>query len=601
MAGHSRHRSSITLDAKAVEAMLSRVGPQVAPDDFELIKGLVDTIRVTLELLVKRGTTIAQIQRLFGVSRSKKPAGVAGPEPPPSPPDAATQNGAGAEAQASGTPLVADGKGAALESGETAAESKATDAPEEEPKKRKKVKGHGRIPASAYLAANHIAVPHTSMHVGDPCPEGCAGKLGPFSRAATIVRIFGQAPLTATCWDCEQLRCNTCGKVYTARAPAEAQGPKYDETAASMMAMMTYGTGMPFYRMAGLQRNLNVPVPASTQWQVVEEREALVRPAHEELVRHAAQGSLFHNDDSHKPILDLMGKRRARLLEKGQLPDPDRTGLFTTAIVSIAAARPPIVLFFTGRAHAGENLASVLTKREAGLPPPIQMGDALTRNVPKGHAVLEANCLTHAFRKFVEEKETFPADSHELLEGIGHIYKVDERCRENKLSPEERLKEHQRESGPVMEALRRSMEDKLAKKLVEPNSSLGQAFNYLLKRWDKFTLFLRVPGAPLDNNICERALKMAIKHRNGSLFYRSLRGARVGDVYMSLIYTAERCGENPFDYLTALQRHHKAVAESPADWVPWKYRETLARVTGSAPAATPRAPPSAEITQPAAA
>jgi hypothetical protein len=189
---------------------------------------------------------------------------------------------------------------------------------------------------------------------------------------------------------------------------------------------------------------------------------------------------------------------------------------------------------------------------------------------------------------------------------VGGVYKVEDDCKGKGLSPQERLVEHQRLSGPLMGELRRSMEEQLANKHIEPNSGLGEAFNYLLKRWDRFTLFLRVPGAPLDNNICERALKMAIKHRNGSLFYRSQRGADVGDMYMSLLHTTELDGGNPFDYLTALQRHHKTVADKPAEWLPWNYRETLARMgvntdrqkAACRPAATPRAPPSTAITQP---
>src|SRR5690606_3505923 len=115
----------------------------------------------------------------------------------------------------------------------------------------------------------------------------------------------------------------------------------------------------------------------------------------------------------------------------------------------------------------------------------------------------------------------------------------------------------------------------LAEKRVEPNSGLGKAYNYMLKRWSKLTLFLRKPGAPLDNNLCERTLKMAIRHRRNSLFYRSERGAQIGDMFMSLIYTAELRGENPFEYLTALLRNYKAAAERPADWLPWTYRGTL--------------------------
>jgi len=116
-----------------------------------------------------------------------------------------------------------------------------------------------------------------------------------------------------------------------------------------------------------------------------------------------------------------------------------------------------------------------------------------------------------------------------------------------------------------------------AERKVEPNSGLGKAIQYLLNHWRKLTLFLREPGAPLDNNVCERALKKAILHRKNALFYRTLNGARVGDLFMSLIHTAELCGANPFDYLTELLRHPRELAQSPASWMPWNYRENLAQ------------------------
>ena len=104
----------------------------------------------------------------------------------------------------------------------------------------------------------------------------------------------------------------------------------------------------------------------------------------------------------------------------------------------------------------------------------------------------------------------------------------------------------------------------------------------MLKHWAKLTLFLRVPGAPLDNNVCERALKKAILHRKNALFYRSLAGAHVGDVFMSLIHTAELNGIAPFDYLVALQRHQQAVALDPTEWLPWNYEATLAELQARA-------------------
>jgi hypothetical protein len=152
-----------------------------------------------------------------------------------------------------------------------------------------------------------------------------------------------------------------------------------------------------------------------------------------------------------------------------------------------------------------------------------------------------------------------------VLESLGKVFKTDEQCRKQALSDDERLAVHQRDSAPVMAELQRWIIAPFDEKRVEPNSGLGEAFQYLLKRWDKPTLFLRVSGAPLDNSFCERVLKMAIRHRNNSLFYRSVRGARVGDIYMALIYTAELHGENPFEYLVALLVHPADVAADPVE------------------------------------
>ena len=111
---------------------------------------------------------------------------------------------------------------------------------------------------------------------------------------------------------------------------------------------------------------------------------------------------------------------------------------------------------------------------------------------------------------------------------------------------------------------------------VEPNSSLGEAIQYTIKHWEALTRFLHVAGAPLDNNLCERALKRAILHRKNALFYKTKHGAFVGDVYMSLIYTCTLSGANPVEYLTELERHAAELAENPRRWLPWSYKESLA-------------------------
>jgi hypothetical protein len=255
-----------------------------------------------------------------------------------------------------------------------------------------------------------------------------------------------------------------------------------------------------------------------------------------------------------------------------------RTGTFTSAIVA-RVAEHQIALFFTGRRHAGENLAAVLAHRAAELAPPIQMCDALTRNLPKPLEVVLANCLAHGRRQFVEVAANFPDECRYVLERLAEVYRAEEQAQG--LGPDERLRFHQTHSGPVMTALREWLSAQLDERRVEPNSGLGRAIRYLLTHWEPLTLFLRKPGAPLDNNVAERALKKCILNRKNAYFYRTANGARVGDLYMSLVHTCELCGVNPFEYLTELQRHAAELAVAPAAWLPWNYRETLAHAAGS--------------------
>jgi len=296
---------------------------------------------------------------------------------------------------------------------------------------------------------------------------------------------------------------------------------------------------------------------------------------------HAAQGEIVFNDDTTARILDLMGKRgrerrRAEAAANAGTKDKasQRSGLFTSGVVSTREGRR-IALFFTGRQHAGENLKEVLLRRAEALGPPIQMCDALARNLPGELKTILANCLAHGRRQFVEVTEQFPEACRHVLESLSVAYKNDAIARDRGLSAEERLEWHQAESGPTMDELKSWLARQFDQRLVEPNSTLGGAITYLVRHWEKLTLFLRVPGAPLDNNLCERALKRSILHRKNALFYKTQRGAHVGDVFMSLIHTCELCGANPFAYLTQLARHACEAAGQPQNWMPWNYRGTL--------------------------
>jgi transposase len=438
--------------------------------------------------------------------------------------------------------------------------------------------GHGRNGAQAYSGARRIKIAHASLKPGDHCPKCLKGKVYPKKEPGLRIRVVGQAPLATTVWELERLRCNLCGEVFEAEAPEGVGEEKYDETAAAMIALLKYGSGVPWDRLERLERSLGIPLPASTQWEIVEAAAALLRPAFDELIRQAAQGEVFYNDDTSMKILALArASPQGTKEEKESSSSKERTGLFTSGIVSTGEGRR-IALFFTGRKHAGENFARVLAERAKGLPPPIQMSDALSRNVPKLPQKLDilwGNCNAHARRRFVEVTPNFPHECQFVLESLRDVYRYDAEAEARGLTPEERLRFHQEHSQPVMSTLHAWFEAQFAEKKVEPNSGLGEAITYALRHWDRLTLFLRQAGAPLDSNIVERALKKCILHRKNSLFYKTANGAEVGDLFMSLIHTCELNGANPFEYLTELQKHTTELGKNPTAWMPWNYRATL--------------------------
>ena len=531
----------IELDTEQLDALVLRVDAgDLAPGDIETLVAALKSYVYVTQLIDQKSTSIARLRKLLFGAETEKTAAV---------------TGRAAESTSPGGPAAGSG-----------------DAPAAT-KPRDKSKGHGRNGAEDYPGAKRVEVSHEALNAGDPCPSCDRGTLYGQPQGGVALRFTGQSPLQVTIYELEKLRCGLCGEVFTANLPEAAGLDKYDPTVAGMIAVLKYGNGLPFNRLAGLQENLGMPLPSSTQWDIVAEASSLIQPAYDELIRQAAQGHVLHNDDTTVKILELMGER-AKAAPVDASDQPERTGLFTTGVVATSEGRR-IALFFSGRKHAGENLRDVLLHRATDLPPPIQMCDALSRNRPPELETILANCLAHARRQFVDVNEHFPTECRHVLEALQVVYHNDQLAREQQMTAEERLQFHQQASGPTMADLREWLKRQSEQKLVEPNSGLGTAINYLRKHWEKLTLFLRVAGAPLDNNICERALKKAILHRKNALFFKTKHGAAVGDLYLSLIHTCELNGGNPFEYLTALQRHAAAVAAAPGEWMPWNYRERL--------------------------
>jgi len=532
----------IELSMSELEAILERVKSSLSPEEYDKLHDALKTLLFLTQELEKNRVSVQRLkQLLFGTTTEK------------------TQKVFQKALEEAGSNSKAEGKESP---GPPAAAAKA--------------KGHGRNGADAYTGAKKVKISHPTLKPGDSCPECNKGTVYETAEPGRLVRVTGQAPLNATVFELQKLRCNLCGEIFTAPAPPEVGSRKYDAESAAMIALLKYGSGLPFNRLERLQGSLGIPLPAATQWDILSDCVGVFVPIHEALIRSAAQGRVVHNDDTSMKVLSLATRKEPDQSDFEEQTTSARTGVFTSGIVSVQGDHR-IALFFTGHNHAGENLAEVLKRRAAELAPPIQMCDALSRNLPQELEVILANCLSHGRRRFVEVAMNFPQECRFVLEILKEVYQNDAEARRQGFSDQQRLAWHQARSAAKMTELKDWLTEQIDQHLVEPNSGLGEAITYMLNHWEALTLFLRQPGAPLDNNVCERALKKAILHRKNAYFYKTPNGARVGDLFMSLIHTCELNDINPFDYLTQLQKHAHELSADPDRWLPWNYRNTLQR------------------------
>jgi transposase len=438
--------------------------------------------------------------------------------------------------------------------------------------------GHGRRSAEAYRGAARVACRHEALRAGERCPGCGQGRLYTLLPGVEI-RIDGHALLSAIRYELEKLRCSACGEVFTATMPADAGAEKYSPRARAVLAVSRYYLGLPFYRVEAYQAMVGVPVPDATQWDQIEKVGDCAYVVFEQLEQVAAQGELIFQDDTAVRILSLM-QENLTLISAAQaqgLSTPqERTGMHTTAL-AVKVGEHLAILYYSSRRHAGENLQGLLDKREVGLDKPLAMSDALASNeVANEEAVIRCHCLAHGRRKFSDLEEVFPHECQVVLEVLRQVFEHDEQARQAQLSPEERLAYHQAQSQPLMDGLKRWLAMQMDEHLVEPNSALGKAMGYMQSHWATLTRFLSVPGAPLDNNLAERVLKLFIRQRKNSLFYKSMHSAYIASVLTSLIATCVYAGVNALEYLVALQEHRSEVFADPAAWLPWAYAHSRA-------------------------
>lgn len=436
--------------------------------------------------------------------------------------------------------------------------------------KKTKAKGHGRNDADAYKGAQVVNVHHQDLKPGDDCPdEYCDGKLYEMSEPGVFIRVVGSPLATATRYNLQKLRCTLCQKIYQASLPEGVSDKKYDETFVAMLMINKYFISVPFYRQDRLQNYLGIPLPSSTQWDLMHEHEPMLKALYGVLLIDAANGiGISYDDTSVKIISEIQAKKKA---EKGE---KKKHNCFTTGIVSAYEDHRTYVFMSDNRTAGKIVVEMIKTYRDKDRDRPILMCDALTANIPQEIAddlYILCYCLVHARRQFYELPNGYDDLADEVIRLIGKIY--DNESWANQLSAEERLKYHQKHSKSYMNELKEFLESRQEE--FEPNSIAGQAIEYVLKRWTELSQFLRHAHAPIDNNITERALKLVIQTRKSSLFYKTLEGARFASYVQSVLYSAAQNNINPCSYMVALLENEAAVIKNPEDWLPWIYQDTI--------------------------
>jgi len=430
-------------------------------------------------------------------------------------------------------------------------------------------KGHGRNGADAYSGADVVEVEHPELNPGDICPaEVCDGRLYEMSEPGTLVRVTGAPLARATRYNMQKLRCAICEVIYTAPLPKGVSDKKYDANFIAMLMINKYFMSVPLYRQDRLQNHLGIPLPASTQWDIMVAHKPMLEALYKALALDAANGVALCYDDTSVKIMSEI--KAAKLAEKGE---KSQHTCFTTGIVSLHEDHRSYV-YITDNRTAGKCVAEIMALRNTDLDPPIMMCDALSANIPQGISddlYTLCFCLVHARRQFYELPNGYDDVADKVIGLIGTIY--DHEAHTKGFSSDKRLTYHQEKSTPIMAELKAYLEEQQSE--FEPNSVAGKAIVYILKRWTELSQFLRHAHAPLDTNIVERALKLVIQVRKSSMFYKTLSSAAFASYVQSALYSAAQNEINPCEYMCALIDNEKVVIQNPSDWLPWCYQETL--------------------------
>jgi transposase len=561
------------INPSEVETLIKKIEQNtLSEQDKRMITRLLRTLLYLVGQLQEKKITLLRLKEMIFGKKSEKMKRGEGEKGEP-------KDGPGSEVQEGGK---GDGS-------QTPKNEKLEEAEGDTPRRRPP--GHGRHPASDYSGARHVHCRHQQLVSGSPCLKpDCGGKVY-WERRHQFIQFTGQPAIQATRYEQEALRCRECGAVYEAPLPEGVNPKRWDETADASIAIERHTKYTPSHRTAGMQEMCGIPLPESVQSERCREVADALEPIYERMKKEAADGKVFRIDDTPVRIMELVKenkekkeqeKRETEKKEEGKekvkekkmkgkkKKKEERVGIQTSGVVVELHSGAKVVLYFNGRQHAGENVEDIYRLRDVGLPPPIQMSDALACNFCGERKRVVCKCLVHARRKFVEVRRIYPVECNYVLKQIGQIYWNEKQT--TGMSDEERLAYHQEQSGAVMAELKQWMDEQMAEKKVEPNSSLGKAIDYFLSHYEGLSAYLRYAGAPLDNNACEQVLRPVVIIRKNSYGYKTNRGAKTAAIIQSVMQTCRLNGTNVWQYLVSVLRRSAEVRGKPEEFLPWNYK-----------------------------
>lgn len=467
------------------------------------------------------------------------------------------------------------------------------DPPNPQPIDKPRGSGHGRNGSSAFTNATHFYHVLLTGIIGSICAVCKVGTMQRY-RDKTVIRIVGQPLFAAELHHCQQARCKICGKIAQAEIPTEVMEGigssyiNYNWSACAMLAVMHYFAGLPFKRLESLHKGWGIPFADDNQWNAMNEADSLLLPLFRALEKYGIiNGQTLRIDDTGSEVIEIQKSinREIKAHESvGKNIKDIRTGINATGVY-IEADEEVIVLYYTGRHHAGEIFAQMLDqRRRAQSDSLIKVTDAASKNFGAAEdGLIEAVCNAHAMLNFRDIKDKYP-DEYAVAGGVyKKVFDFDDIAKASNMTPMERLDFHKKNSLPLMKSLKEMCEDKLKSKLVDPRSALWKPLTFIINQWPRLVKFCENPGVPLDTNLVEQTLIIPVRYLAASFNYQTINGAEVGDRFMSLIVTALKNEAEPVSYLTYCLQNHVDLAKNPEKYLPWVCRDFIKHVETNPP------------------